>query len=314
MNIIKRIFKKLKEGSANVIADSNERKNHLIENGNLQTIYLLGWEVKLNGDRRCYDFLKTQRTSKTNTKKFYPSLELLFKDNKLVRAYELDEGERQEKNLEDEEIGLEYEDFPINPILKFEDDQNGIHQLGGKKPNDVAFPENNCKVPFQYLGFISNQDENLKWLPTKIHLMCPIFLNIDKVYLDHSNPKQPVLINRNELEQVMTEYDELNENSIIEYKERKFNFIPSDEIDLPMSGGVPSWIQYPDIPHCPKSGKTMKFLCQITDGVDTLNSNVIPKNEFCKRYFDTLNFWCDGEIFIFVEPEEKTVCYLIQNT
>lgn len=32
--------------------------------------------------------------------------------------------------------------------------------------------------------------------------------------------------------------------------------------------GVPNCIQYPDIPTCPKSKKTMKFLCQLTDALE----------------------------------------------
>ena len=81
--------------------------------------------------------------------------------------------------------------------------------------------------------------------------------------------------------------------------------------------GVPNWIQYPDIPSCPKSGKTMRFLLQLTlDGLDipTKKTNVHPEKEWYKQYFDHMNFWGDGNLFIFFEPESKVACFMIQNT
>ena len=89
----------------------------------------------------------TQRTSEFNATNYHCGIELNFKDEKLYKAYELDEGLRTDKELKENEIGLKYVDYPINPILKFKDNQHGLHQLGGKIPNDISFPENNCKVP-----------------------------------------------------------------------------------------------------------------------------------------------------------------------
>lgn len=58
----------------------------------------------------------------------------------------------------------------------------------------------------------------------------------------------------------------------------------------------------------------MRFLCQINEGVTTKYSNVIPKNEYYRNYYEKLNFWGDGDLFVFIEPVERTVCYFIQNT
>ena len=32
------------------------------------------------------------------------------------------------------------------------------------------------------------------------------------------------------------------------------------------------------------------------------------------QYFEKLNFWCDGNLYIFIEPTTRTMCYTMQNT
>jgi hypothetical protein len=105
------------------------------------------------------------------------------------------------------------------------EDSGGLHQLGGEMPNDFLQPENNCIVPFQYLGFINNQDEKFSWLPFAIHVTCPIYLNFDYVFLDYSNPNNPVIINREEIENCGTSYkQDSNQSTEIVFNEMKFSF------------------------------------------------------------------------------------------
>jgi hypothetical protein len=81
------------------------------------------------------------------------------------------------------------------------------------------------------------------------------------------------------------------------------------------AAGVPKWIQHPDIPRCPNTNKTMKFLCQLQGkGVTANRTNVTPKDEYYRSYYEELNFWGDGDLFVFFEPESKIACYFIQNT
>ena len=42
--------------------------------------------------------------------------------------------------------------------------------------------------------------------------------------------------------------------------------------------------------------------------------HVGPEDPKIQHYLDTLNFWCDGDLFVFLEPESKIMCLLIQNT
>ncbi len=278
-------------------------------------IFLAGWEVHLNGSQRCENFIATQITNKQTVEKLYNGIELVFDDNRLVRAYDYKEGKREDRVLQSNEIGLEYKEFEENKILQLVEDKGGLHQLGGEIPSDFQLPENNCIVPFQYLGFFNNTDENLSWLPFKVHLTCPIYLNIEKVFLDYSNPYKPVLINKTEVERADTSYEEyLNKTSEIIFNEMKFSFFEGKEFTEQGNSGIPNWIQYPDIPMCPISGKRMKFLCQLQGGVTTNRTIAVTKNERSMRYFDELNFWGDGDLYIFMEPNSKVLCYFIQST
>lgn len=280
-----------------------------------KSIFLAGWEVHLNGDQQCENFIATQITNKETVKKLYSGIELIFKDAKLIEAYDYEEGNRKKRELGIDEIGLKYKEFEENRILQLVEDEYGLHQLGGAIPNGFQLPENNCIVPFQYLGFINNQDKNFNWLPFKINLTCPIYLNIDKVFLDYSNPNNPIIINREEVEKVDASYEyDLNQNTEIIFNEMKFSFIEEKEFSGVGHSGLPNWMQYPDIPLCPKSGKRMKFLCQLNGGVTVKTTNIEPKDEWSRYYYEELNFGGDGELFVFFEPMSKVACYFIQNT
>jgi hypothetical protein len=280
-----------------------------------KNIYLAGWEVHLNGDQQCENFIATQITNKNTFDALSYGVELVFEDDKLARAYDYHHGNRKDRRLKADEVGLLYKEYEENRILRLAESKNGLHQLGGEIPADFQLPENNCVVPFQYLGYINNQDKNFSWLPFKIHLTCPIYLNIWNVLLDYSDPAKPFIINKEEVEDADTSYDgDLNRDSEIVFNEMPFSFVPAENFPGTGHAGIPNWIQYPRIPVCPKSGKRMKFLCQLSGGVKAKRTNIKPRNEWYKRYFEELNFWGDGDLFVFFEPESKVACYFIQNT
>ncbi|OXA81084.1 hypothetical protein SAMN05444397_109206 [Flavobacterium aquidurense] len=280
-----------------------------------KSVFLAGWEVRLNGDQQCENFIATQITNKSTVETLYSGIELVFENDKLIKAYDYEDGDRKDRELRVEEIGLEYKKFEENRILQLVEDNRGLHQLGGEIPNEFQIPENNCVVPFQYLGYINNQDRNFNWLPFKVHLICPIYLNIENVFLDYSNLNKPTIINREEVENTNTSYNEdLNQTSEIVFNEMRFSFVEKKEFSGTADAGIPNWIQYPDIPICPKSGNRMKFLCQLNGGVSAKRTNVEPKDEWYRHYYEKLNFWGDGDLFVFFEPTSKVACYFIQNT
>jgi hypothetical protein len=144
-------------------------------------------------------------------------------------------------------------------------------------------------------------------------LTCPIYLNIGNVYLDYSDPEKPYIINKEEVENADTSYDEdLSQTSEIVFNEMQFSLIEELEFSRIGFSGEPNWIQYPEIPTCPKSRKRMKFLCQLNGGVSVKRKNIQPKDEGYRSYYEKLNFGGDGDLFVFFEPTSKVSCYFIQ--
>ncbi len=199
---------------------------------------------------------------------------------------------------------------------------NGKHKLGGEIPENFKIPQNEFKSNFQYLGSIDNSDEIFNWLPFKLNLICPIYLDFDQIYLDYENPNEPKLIYPKNSSEIGTAFDTLDINSKIIFEEKIFKVkefegvTEENEFDVIGIAGKPNWTQEQNIPNCPKNNKKMKFVCQLTSWSDlkTKFTNVVCEDDYEQKLFEKMNFWCDGDLYIFIEPESKTVCYFIQNT
>lgn len=279
-----------------------------------KNIYLAGWEERFYGIQRFNDFIESQISSKEIAMSVYCSIELVYEDNKLIKAYNCVMGEKSNRELDVEELGLEYPNYQQNKLLDFSEGLNGEHVLGGETPNDFQLPNNNCKVSFQYLGFINNKDPYFQWLPFKVHLTCPIYLNFNKLFLDYSDSCKPTIINKDEIESGQAIHNELDSDFEIVYEDMKFGFIESNKLGLIGNSGIPMWIQSFDIPYCPKTGKKMKFLCQFSGGIDVVRTNAKIKDEWLRKDYQKLNFYGSGDLFVFFEPTSKVACYFIQNT
>ena len=197
-------------------------------------------------------------------------------------------------------------------------DENGKHQIGGEIPRDFTIPNNEFLAGFQYLGFIDNSDPIFSWLPFKVNLIHPIYTDEYFVYLDYSNPNSPTIIEPTDTASSTSAFDEINKDSKVIWEGVKVGLEAKEEIDEYESIGIcgqPEWLQDAEIPKCPKSGKSMKFLCQLGSFSDikATFSNVEPTKGM-DEYFQKLNFWCDGNLYIFIEPTTKTMCYIMQNT
>lgn len=197
-------------------------------------------------------------------------------------------------------------------------DENGKHQIGGEIPQDFTIPDNEFIAGFQYLGFIDSSDPLFSWLPFKVNLIHPIYTDEYFVYLDYSNPNSPTIIEPTVTASSTSAFDEVDKNSKIIWEGVKVSLEEKeviDEFESIGSCGQPEWLQEAEIPNCPINGKNMKFLCQLGSfsEIKAIYSNVEP-TEGMSGYFEKLNFWCDGNLYIFIEPTTKTMCYTMQNT
>jgi hypothetical protein len=284
-------------------------------------LYLVGSENDFSNREQFINFIVSQNTTIETMKNQYSGMELVFENDVLTEAiyYEDQQISTREKTLNPQLLGISYPEISVNKIRRFIANPNGLHQLCGELPDEFQFPDNNAIVPFQYLGFISNEDPNFAWLPFKVHLTFPIYLNAGEVFMDYSNPLKPEIINIDDINREHSSYEQdLNRDSILVFEAMKGDFIEGLSFyDESGNGtawtGIPSFFQTPLIPVCPKSGKLMRFLCQLVGGPKIARSNVVAKEEFYRQYYDKLNFWSDGHLYVFIEPESKVLCYYIRN-
>ncbi|MFA8451943.1 MAG: hypothetical protein ACEPOW_14705 [Bacteroidales bacterium] len=200
-------------------------------------------------------------------------------------------------------------------MYEFKKDNKGIHQLGGIKPNDLVYPKNEFLSNFQYIGLINRTDEVFNWIPFNLHLICPVYLNIEKVFLNYNNPQIPKLISPKDTAKIDSEYDELTIDSLIQFEATRFKVEKVNQIDEMECLGItgnPACLNGIETPICPISKKRMKFVCQIM----TFGEIPVKMKNFESEYsdFEHMCFWGDGSLFVFMEPETKTVCYFIENT
>jgi hypothetical protein len=197
-------------------------------------------------------------------------------------------------------------------------DEKGKHQIGGEVPQDFKIPDNEFIAGFQYLGYIDNTDPLFSWLPFKVNLIHPVYTDEYSVFLDYTNPNSPAIIEPQDTASSTSAFDEIDKNSKIIFEGVKISAEEKEEIDefeyIGMCG-EPEWLQDAEIPNCPKSGRPMRFLCQLGSfgNINATYSNVEPSKGM-EEYFQKLNFWCDGNLYIFIEPTTKTMCYTMQNT
>lgn len=281
-------------------------------------IFLSGWEVIFNEDKDCQRFLETQVVNEASALEEYSAIALIFENDKLVKAFDFEEGDKMERELTPSEIGMPYQELTPHTFFDISTAENGHSYLGGDVPDQLTLPNQEIISPFQYLGLLSPKDEAFSWLPFELHLVAPTYSGFNMFFMDCSDPLSPVPYNDDELKKLdNSDSDELKIDSKIIYNK---HFIKMQKVNSSVDSyahtGVPNWIQYPDIPTCPKTGNTMKFLCQISSdtGIETKYTNVKCKNDFLQGYYETMNFWGDGDMYIFFDSESKVACFIIQNT
>jgi hypothetical protein len=280
-------------------------------------LYLVGSEYDFYNQEQFINFIVSQNTTIETMNSQTFGMELVFENDVLTEAiyYEDRQISTRDRTLNPKFLGTPYSEIHVNKIFRFIENPEGKHQICGELPSDFDFPANDAVVPFQYLGFINNEDSNFAWLPFKIHLTFPIYLNVGEVFMDYSNPQKPEIINIDAVNTEHSSYEQdLNCESVLVFEAVKGDFKEGlsfyDEAGNSIGwSGIPSFFQTPHIPKCPKSGKPMRFLCQLIGGSKIARTNVATNEEVYQK----LNFWSDGHLYVFIEPESKVLCYYIRN-
>jgi hypothetical protein len=281
-----------------------------------KSIFIAGSQVVLNGDEQCEKFIITQAIEKETAMNIWSSKELIFINNELDHVVDIEEGIKHERDLKDNEKSFDFFAVETHSIYAIEDVLNSDSYIGGSPPRKFGFPEIHLKASFQYIGKLSKSANGINWLPFDLHIIAPVFLKFDKIFLDYSDPHNPTVINEEELQKANTIYDEINPESEIFYRKTPIKFRDTDDFGYDIGhGGVPNWILNPEIPNCPKSGRVMKFVCQLKSesGIETESTNILTENESMPDYTEILNFRGDGDLFIFFEPKSKVLCLFIQK-
>jgi len=115
-------------------------------------------------------------------------------------------------------------------------------------------------------------------------------MDIDKVWLDYSVPNSPTIMNLVEVNDLSTAYDDLKKDSFIEFEKVHFSVNEGTQLGFELGhSGLPNWIQDSEIPRCPRTNKTMRFLCQLysSDLVLTTKTNIVLES---KWYYSTPQF------------------------
>lgn len=212
--------------------------------------------------------------------------------------------------------------FNSNSQKQFIQNDHGPHQLGGEIAPGFTIPENEFAGGFQYLGFIDNNDKDFNWLPFKLHLICPIFIDFDYLFLDYKDPLKPQIIYPTNTSEITTAYDEITKDSYVIYGKSNFSLEPfggvndDNQFDVIAITGKPHWTQSSEVPTSPITNKKMRFVCQLMSNgpITAKDKNFRSDDDYYENLFQNLNFWCDGDLKVFFDPTSKVACYFIQNT
>ena len=255
---------------------------------------------------------------------YYTILE--YKNRILNRVAYYEYGELSERAfaeyLAEGAIGsFKYVDANPSKFYVMEQSNSGSISIGGNSKS-IVLPSIACQGTFQYLGVLTAGSEAWTWLDFDFHLMAPILLDFNLLWMDYSEPESPVILNKDEIEKVGSAYDDiLTTTSFIEYNEVRTqlkieNEVGEHEREALGYAGLPVWFQGEMMPRCVKTGKRMKFLCQLTssDMVKAADRNFDINDEFIEERLQSLDFWGGGALYVFLQPESKIACYTIQTT
>ncbi|MDD5127631.1 MAG: hypothetical protein PHR43_06030 [Dehalococcoidales bacterium] len=277
--------------------------------------YLAGTEVYWDDKEFVEAFLLTHGVDKKGFdffQKVQGGLELHLEGNKLIRCYKYFEGE---KELDAELVDLPISSWEEHKVFFLEKSNKGLHKLGGTVPEGLTLPAHEkLKTPFQYLGTIDCADKYFRWLPMpKFHIIYPVYECNSGVFLDYANPNEPKIIEpitfdpswyEAGMEKIDATFVETRLATSERWNPEKF------ENSSQLLCGVPLWLQAPEIPRNPLTGKAMKFVCTIASDSEIKVANYESNRDYIRDNY--LIFADMGNLYVFFDPETKIAHVQIQ--
>lgn len=277
--------------------------------------YLGGWEVYWDDPDFVEAYLLTHGVDKKGFgffKKFQSGLELFLEGRKLVKCFKHDENG---KELEVEQIELPLSSWENHKVFFLEKSPRGPHRIGGTIPKDFKLPHHpQMKTPFQYLGTIDGSEKYFSWLGINhFHITYPSYECCGGVYLDYSNPNEPVVIEPVSFDPAW--YEPGMEKMSPIFSETRFSVterwkLEDYENDQLLLCGIPLWYQSPNVPRNPITGKVMKYVCTINSDAEIKLSNYEENSGYIRN--DFLIFADMGHLYVFFDPEAKIAHLQIQ--
>lgn len=274
--------------------------------------YLAGWEVNFENTEVTRRFLQTQAVSYEGFeffKRVHLALELRKTAQGTIACFK--HADRDVEKVADnvELPDIQWEEHDVFFLKKCE---HGRHVIGGEKPPGLQLPTHpNLTTPFQYIGCIDGTDSYFDWLKTpKLHLLFPVYECNFGVYLDWSDPNRPIILNpetfdpawwNDEMEGIETVV--FDPTSYCTTTEIDIESYENKETDDVLLCGAPLWYQSPEIPVCPKTNETMKYVCTVnSDREIRITSRQTGSLPFSRDY---LCFGDCGWLFVFYHPDSK---------
>lgn len=275
--------------------------------------YYAAWSSSLRflSDKEFNVYLKDYRVEKITAENCNTSTRITYSKGKLTDIKKFKNGHYIETKYKNEVLGKKIQDYPIVSAYNFKKIDQGKNVIGGKAPEVLTIPEVSG-VKFNYLGKLSAQEKAFSILSHDLYLCAPIYCDFDKLFLDYNNPLKPIVVKESALK---LSHSEISNNlSSVNFEEYHFRLSRSKLVSEDVIGhsGFPLWIQAIDIPSCPKTGEEMFFLCQLK----THSQVKIIDHDYSGnlKFQENINFWGDGNLFIFYNPNSKIACYFIQNS
>lgn len=277
--------------------------------------YLAGWEVNFEDTEEAKRFLQTHAVDRKGFEFFKAvnfALELKVTNEGKIACFEYQPGGNVEKKADDIRLpDIEWEEHRVFFLKK---SLEGRHVVGGEKPPSLELPRHpNLKTCFQYIGCIDGTDPYFQWVKiSKLHILFPVYECSFGIYLDWNEPNRPIVLNPETFdpawwggsvegyENVVFELTRYSSTPEVDMKPFENATTPDDILVC----GVPIWIQYPEIPVCPKSNETMKYVCAINSDCEIrIKEGCQTKNlPFSDEY---LCFGDYGKLYVFYHPDSK---------